>query len=208
MADFGRGGDGVGRDENSYRSTYAGGIHIVGASSVDTPNGISSVSLPDLLYVAPLITGDVVKTIAKLGVHVIIAGTLGEKVRVGIYANANDQTLAPGALILDFGEVDVGDGFTLDQLFTLATPLVLEKNKLYWVGYVVQGAVLTARLLRFDSAQGIPLLGNDPGDSMDSVGQFGFRQDHAYGPLLNPAPDVNRVTVQANEMACLGVVYV
>lgn len=117
-------------------------------------------------------------TVDRLSFRVTAVGTAGSVARVGIYKNAGDNDLEPGALVVDGGEYDT----TATGVKTTTISNVLSPG-LYWFAYVCGTAAPTVRSIAIASINNAIL--GVPGSSSGSW-SIPWSVNYTYAALPDP----------------------
>lgn len=131
-------------------------------------------------------------TVAKIGAEITVAGDVGSKLRLGIYAD--DGTLRPGSLVLDAGQI-AGDSATVQEITDGVT--VLHGGRWYWFGAVVQSVSVTQPTVRVTNT----ILERNPIDYRESTPVAGAAATgYAQSAITGALPST--FTVQTTSGSC------
>ena len=130
------------------------------------------------MYALPFVTQHR-RVLSSIAVNLTGAGAAGSNARLGLYRNADDDNLYPGALRADFGEVD----FSSSGVKTIGSlTQVLEANHCHWFVYHAED-VRTVRALNYASGTGINTR-TGYGPSLPTTGGIGWYAGSAYASGL------------------------
>ena len=159
--------DGVDVTYDKFQLRYAG--HWIG-----NWGGTRAVDA-NLLYCAPIVIA-VPLRFDRIACRVSVAGALATKARMGIYLNKSPVSLAPGALVMDSGEVAVDAVAQLDVIIDYTA-----SKGIIWVAFITNGTptmYVTTHDWELLGRIALTIDGNQVAMAL------------TYGPLPNPAPAV------------------
>lgn len=128
------------------------------------------------------------------------AASAGTNARIGIYTNTSTTDLRPNTLIEGSGDISVAAAGL--KTLTLTTPLVLDRDALYWFAIVTSAAV-TCRAQTIAAAW--PILGYDA--TLGTTLGYGWSNAFTYAALPASFPVAGIAVITGNPIPLLAPTF-